>query len=53
VLGQLIDDDQLPDLEALRSGFASDPASLPLVHVRMVSLSDYEALLNCDTEVWA
>jgi len=53
VLGQLIDDDQLPDLEALRSRFAPDPASLPLVHVQMASLSDYEALLNCDTEVWA
>jgi transposase InsO family protein len=53
VLEQLIDDDQLPDLEALRSRFAPDPASLPLVHVQMASLSDYEALLNCDTEVWA
>jgi hypothetical protein len=53
VLGQLIDDDQLPDLEALRSRFAPVPASLHLVHVQMASLSDYEALLNCDTEVWA
>src|SRR5690349_13566261 len=53
VLGQLIDDDQLPDLEALRSRFAPDPASLPMSHVQMASLSDYEALLNCDTEVWA
>ena len=51
VLEQLLAEDQLSDLEILRSRFAPNPASLPLVHVQLASLSDYEALLNCDTEV--
>jgi hypothetical protein len=42
---------RLPDLNALRSRFAPDPARLPDVCVRLASLSDYEALVNLDEEM--
>ena len=35
---------QLPDLAALRSRFAPDPARLPEVYVEMVALNVYESL---------
>nr|WP_242538855.1 IS21 family transposase [Trinickia acidisoli] len=44
---------QLPDLQALRSRFAPDPASVPQVHVQLASLRDYEALLSFDMEAAA
>jgi transposase InsO family protein len=40
--------DQLPELAALRSRFAPDPARLPEVYVEMVALNVYESLTqNC------
>ena len=36
--------DRLPDLAALRTRFAPDPARLPEVRVELVPLSLYEAL---------
>jgi hypothetical protein len=51
VLGQCLADGQLPDLNALRSRFAPDPACLPSVSVQLASLSDYEVLLNLDEEM--
>jgi hypothetical protein len=51
VLQQYLADGQLPDLNTLRSRFAPDPACLPAVSVQLASLSDYEALLDADTEV--
>lgn len=53
VLGQCLADGEFPDLNALRSRFAPDPARLPSVSVQLVPLSDYEALLNLDMEVAA
>lgn len=53
VLGQCLADGQLPDLNALRSRFAPDPARLPSISVQLASLSDYEALLDLDMEVLA
>ncbi|MFA1621993.1 IS21 family transposase [Rhizobium mongolense] len=37
---------KLPDMAALRSRFAPDPASLPVVSVHLTSLSGYEALIG-------
>lgn len=51
VLQQCLADGQLPDMNALRARFAPDPACLPAVSVQLASLSDYEALLDVDTEV--
>lgn len=51
VLGQCLADGQRPDLNALRSRFAPDPACLPSVSVQLASLSDYEVLLNLDEEM--
>jgi hypothetical protein len=52
-LDQYIAQGQLPDLQALRSRFAPDPASVPQVHVQLASLRDYEALLSFDMEAAA
>jgi hypothetical protein len=52
-LEQYLTAGQLPDLDALRARFAPDPASVPQVHVQLGSLSDYEALLDLNTEVVA
>jgi hypothetical protein len=52
-LDQYIAQGQLPDLQALRSRFAPDPASVPQVHVQLASLRDYEALLSIDMEAAA
>jgi hypothetical protein len=35
----------LPDIASLRERFAPDPAALPQVVVKLVSLSAYDALL--------
>lgn len=51
VLSADLADHRLPDLNALRSRFAPDPARLPEVCVRLASLSDYEALVNLDQEM--
>ena len=51
VLQQCLADGQLPDLSALRLRYAPDPARLPTVTVQLASLSDYEVLLDVDTEV--
>ena len=40
---------RLPDIIALRTRFAPDPASLPEVVVHLTPLSAYEALLGTDT----
>lgn len=45
LLAQDIDACRLPDIDALRSRFAPDPASLPEVVVELAPLSDYNALL--------
>jgi hypothetical protein len=52
-LDEYLPQGQLPDLQALRSRFAPDPASVPLVHVQLASLRDYEALLSLDMEAAA
>lgn len=44
LLSQSLAADQLPDLAALRSRFAPDPARLPEVYVEMVALNVYESL---------
>ena len=46
ILDQCIADDVLPDLAALRGRFAPDPATLPVVTVRLASLASYDALLT-------
>lgn len=45
-LGALLDADQLPDIVALRTAFAPDPARLPSVNVQLASLQGYEALIE-------
>ncbi|HEY4547309.1 MAG TPA: IS21 family transposase [Pedomonas sp.] len=45
-LGALLDAGQLPDIVALRTAFAPDPARLPSVSVRLASLQGYEALIE-------
>lgn len=45
-LGGLLDAGRLPDIVALRSAFAPDPARLPSVSVRLASLQGYEALIE-------
>ena len=45
-LGALLDAGQLPDIVALRTAFAPDPARLPSVSVRLASLQGYEALVE-------
>lgn len=49
-LAQCLDEalarDNLPDLPALRARFGPDPASIPLVEVRLGSLASYEDLLG-------
>jgi hypothetical protein len=52
-LEQCVADAQLPDLDALRSRFEAKPASMPKVHVQVAALSDYEVLLDMETEVAA
>ncbi len=52
-LQHCLDDGQLPDLGALVSRFAPQPAAVPQVHVQLASLRDYEALLDTATEVAA
>jgi hypothetical protein len=52
-LEQCLADGQLPDLDALRSRFEAKPASMPEVNVQLAALSDYEALLDMETEVAA
>ena len=42
-------DNQLPDIAALRTRFAPDPASLPDVVVELIPLSAYQALLETQT----
>lgn len=51
LLAKGLDEGRLPDLDALRARFAPDPAALPEVSVRLAPLSDYEALVELDTEV--
>jgi len=46
VLEQLLSDQQMPDLNALRARFAPDPARLPAIRVHLAPLSSYEALLQ-------
>jgi len=46
VLDSCIADDVLPDLAQLRTRFAPDPATLPMVTVRLASLASYDALLT-------
>jgi len=48
VLDDCLANGQLPDLNALRSRFAPDPARLPSVSVHLAPLSDYEALLEME-----
>ncbi|MBU3032412.1 IS21 family transposase [Paracoccus sp. XHP0099] len=45
-LARVLGADTLPDLAALRRKFAPDPAELPVVSVRPVSLGSYEALVR-------
>ncbi|WP_429577598.1 IS21 family transposase [Paraburkholderia youngii] len=52
-LEQCLADAQLPDLDTLRSRFEAKPASMPKVHVQVAALSDYEVLLDRETEVAA
>jgi transposase InsO family protein len=48
LLSECLAADQLPDLAALRSRFAPDPARLPEVYVERVALNVYETLTqNC------
>lgn len=46
VLSEHLDAGQTPDLAALRQRFSPDPASLPVVVVRLTPLSVYDALLE-------
>ncbi|MGH8761045.1 MAG: IS21 family transposase, partial [Burkholderiales bacterium] len=46
VLGELLATPHLPDLEALRTRFAPDPASLPEIRVQLAPLSAYETLIG-------
>lgn len=41
-----LDAGDLPDIAALRTLFAPDPAQLPTVHVQLASLNGYEALIE-------
>ena len=43
-LAKTLDAGDLPDLAALQTLFAPDPARLPTVHVQLASLNGYEAL---------
>jgi hypothetical protein len=45
LLAQDLDDGRLPDIAALRTRFAPDPAALPEVVVQLTPLTDYDALL--------
>ncbi|MGR3360044.1 MAG: Mu transposase domain-containing protein, partial [Paracoccus sp. (in: a-proteobacteria)] len=45
-LARVLGADTLPDIAALRRKFAPDPAELPVVSVRPVSLGSYEALVR-------
>ena len=49
VLAGCLADNQLPDMAALRTRFAPDPASLPDVVVELIPLSAYQALLETQT----
>ncbi|MDX8548602.1 hypothetical protein RFM41_33180 [Mesorhizobium sp. VK25A] len=44
-LARTLDAGDLPDMAALRTLFAPDPARLPTVHVQLASLNGYEALI--------
>ncbi len=46
ILGELLQVDRLPDVAALRSRFAPDPARLPEVCVHLTPLSHYETLAD-------
>jgi hypothetical protein len=45
-LATTLDAGELPDIIALRTFFAPDPAQLPTVNVRLASLQGYEALID-------
>ncbi|NMN71935.1 integrase-like protein [Rhizobium sp. 57MFTsu3.2] len=45
-LAIILDAGELPDIVALRTAFAPDPAQLPTVIVRLASLQGYEALID-------
>ncbi|RYC27844.1 IS21 family transposase [Ciceribacter sp. F8825] len=45
-LATILDEGELPDIVALRTFFAPDPAQLPTVNVRLASLQGYEALID-------
>ncbi|MDM9645777.1 IS21 family transposase, partial [Rhizobium sp. S163] len=45
-LAIILDAGELPDIVALRTAFAPDPAQLPTVVVRLASLQGYEALID-------
>ena len=47
ILTEQIAADQLPDMAALRTRFAPDPAALPEVVVQLTPLAAYEVLLGC------
>ena len=47
ILTEQIAADQLPDMAALRTRFAPDPAALPEVVVQLMPLAAYEVLLGC------
>ena len=42
---RIVSSNRLPDIASLRERFAPDPAALPQVVVKLVSLSAYDALL--------
>ncbi|NEJ02627.1 IS21 family transposase [Rhizobium leguminosarum] len=45
-LAKILNANELPDIVALRTFFAPDPAQLPTVSVRLASLQGYEALID-------
>jgi transposase InsO family protein len=47
-LAELLDAGQLPDMAVLRARFAPNPATLPEVCVKLMPLSAYEVLVDCD-----
>jgi hypothetical protein len=53
VLSAHLEQRRLPDIDALWTRFAPDPASLPEVSVQLAPLTDYEALIESDLGVIA
>lgn len=52
-LARVLDAGDLPDLAALHTMFAPDPARLPIVSVKQVSLDSYEDLVEIADQIGA